>query len=226
MFTKERDGGNMSKNIEKIVINTESIDVISNTNGVNNVMQFNLETEGNEAKEIFEKYNLSSLTNYPFDIKVVRALSENEDQLKDYLETCRRANYSKEKVEIPDSIPEIEYDLRELKDGFTEIEDENLRKSSQIEMYRQAKETQSQLRGKVTIKMGLLDRTYFAVQEFLSNRNKTLALMEGQVETRRSIRDELRDNNLREKTDQVSREFAKNATPINTQTRENEEISK
>ena len=42
----------MSKTVEKVVINPESIDVISVLNGVNSVTQLNLEVEDNEIQEI------------------------------------------------------------------------------------------------------------------------------------------------------------------------------
>lgn len=202
----------MSKTVEKIVINTEGIDVISNINGVNNVTQLNLWPQGDEAKDIFERYNLNSLTNYPFDTRIVRALAESDEQLKDYLETCRRANYSKGKIEIPDTIPEIEYDLRTLKSGFKEIQDVDLRKTKQLEMYQEARKTQNTFKnakGKVALKMGVLDKGYFAVQELLSSRNKTQtpALMAGRTETRRNLREELRDASLTEKTNQVSKKY-------------------
>ena len=82
----------MSKTVEKVVINPESIDVISTLDGVNSITQLNLEPEDNEVQKIYEKYNLSSITNYPFDMKIVRALSENEEQLRSYLELCKSAN--------------------------------------------------------------------------------------------------------------------------------------
>lgn len=203
----------MARTVEKIVINTEGIDVISNINGVSNVTQLNLETDENETRNIFERYNLSSVTNYPFDIKIVRALTDNEEQLKSYLETCRRANYSKGKTEIPDTIPEIEYDLRNLKNGFEDMKDQGLRKAKQLNMYQDARQAQSTFKsakGRVTLKMGMLDRGYFTVQEFLNNRNKNqiLALAQGRTEARRSLREELYDTSLTEKTNQISQEFA------------------
>ena len=75
----------MSKTVEKVVINPESIDVISVLNGVNSVTQLNLEVEDNEIQEIYDRYNLSGITNYPFDMRIVRALAENEEQLRDYV---------------------------------------------------------------------------------------------------------------------------------------------
>jgi len=162
----------MEKTVEKIVINTEGIDVVSILNGVCNVTQLNLESRENEVQEIFERYNLETGIIYHYDEKIIRALEENKEQITEYIETCRRASYPAKKVEVPDTIPEIEYDLRDLKNGFPEIEDENLRKMKQIEMYRKAKEVQSILRGKATLKMRILDRAYFSVQDLLQNRSK------------------------------------------------------
>ena len=180
MFTKERDGGNMNKTVEKIVINSEGIDVISNTNGVNNVTQLSLEAQGNEIQQIFQKYNLETGVIYHYDEKIIRALEENRDQLIDYIETCRRASYPAKKVDVPETIPEIEYDLRGLKGSFQDIEDENLRKMKQIEMYNKAKEVHNMFKGRAIMKMGIFDRAYFSVQELLQNRSsKTEVLLLG-----------------------------------------------
>ena len=59
MLTKEWDGGNMGKTVEKIVINTESIDIVSVENGVNSIVQLGLEAQEDSIKDIFEKYNLN-----------------------------------------------------------------------------------------------------------------------------------------------------------------------
>lgn len=124
----------MSKTVEKVVINSESIDVISTSNGVNSITQLNLEPEDNEVQAIHEKYNLSNITNYPFDMKIVRALSENEEQLRNYLELCKNANNTNKRIELPPNTPEIEYDLRNLKKS-------DLSLLQQVEMYKTAKET-------------------------------------------------------------------------------------
>lgn len=195
----------MQKKVEKIVINLESIDVIAIADGVNSVTQLNLNTQENEISSIFEKYNLSDLTNYPFDINIVRALEGNKEQLIDYLQVCRRANYSREKVERPENFPEIEYDLRELKKS-------EMPTVQKLEIYKQAKATQNELkkaRTNVEIKMSILDKGYFAIQELLQNRNKNQvqALSSGQIQ-RRSIREELYDKEYEEATNRVSRDFA------------------
>ena len=124
----------MSKTVEKVVINSESINVISTSNGVNSITQLNLEPEDNEVQAIHEKYNLSNITNYPFDMKIVRALSENEEQLRNYLELCKNANNTNKRIELPPNTPEIEYDLRNLKKS-------DLSLLQQVEMYKTAKET-------------------------------------------------------------------------------------
>ena len=178
----------MSKTVEKVVINPESIDVISTLDGVNSITQLNLEPEDNEVQKIYEKYNLSSITNYPFDMKIVRALSENEEQLRSYLELCKSANNTNKKIEHPPNIPAVEYDFRTLK------------------ILRQA-------RGKTELKMSLIDKGYYTIQEFLAdkNRKQTQALTTGEIAPKRSIREELRDESLTEKTNQVAQEYAKQA---------------
>lgn len=129
----------MSKTVEKVVINPESIDVISTLDGVNSITQLNLEPEDNEVQKIYEKYNLSSITNYPFDMKIVRALSENEEQLRSYLELCKSANNTNKKIELPPNIPAVEYDFRTLKKS-------DLSLSEQVEMYKNAKETRKNIK--------------------------------------------------------------------------------
>lgn len=199
----------MSKTVEKVVINPESIDVISSLDGVNSVTQLNLEPEDNEVHGIHEKYNLSSITNYPYDMKIVRALSENEEQLRSYLELCKNANNTNKRIELPPNTPEVEYDLRNLKKS-------DLSLSEQVAMYKSAKETGKvlkQARGKSDLKMSLIDRGYYTIQEFLAdkNRKQTQALTTGEIAPKRSIREELRDESLTEKTNQVAQEYAKQA---------------
>ena len=199
----------MSKTVEKVVINPESIDVISTLDGVNSITQLNLEPEDNEVQKIYEKYNLSSITNYPFDMKIVRALSENEEQLRSYLELCKNANNTNKRIELPPNTPEVEYDLRNSKRS-----DLSLRE--QVAMYKSAKETGKvlkQARGKSDLKMSLIDRGYYTIQEFLAdkNRKQTQALTTGEIAPKRSIREELRDESLTEKTNQVAQEYAKQA---------------
>lgn len=92
MFTKEWDGGNMNKTVEKIVVSEEGIEVISMSEGVKSITQLSLEPEENELQNILERYNLSSINNYSFDINIVRALADSEEQLRNYLETCKKLN--------------------------------------------------------------------------------------------------------------------------------------
>lgn len=215
----------MDKTVEKIVINTEGIDVISVQNGVNNVTQLSLEPQENEIQEIFKKYNLETVVLYPFDTSIVQALGEYEEQLKDYLSICRKASFPTKKVELPDTIPNIEYDLRNLKNSFQDIQDDNLRKMKQIELFKRAKEVQSILRGKATLKMGLFDRGYFSVQELLQNRNnKTPRLMlnPGITAERSNLRKELYNPEYARKTDEVSKEYVEQLEE-NIAVKENEE---
>ena len=208
----------MSKTVEKVVINPESIDVIYNLDGVNSVTQISLEPEDNEVQGIHEKYNLSSITNYPYDMKIVRALCENEEQLRSYLELCKNANNTNKKIELPPNTPEVEYDLRNLKKS-------DLSLSEQVAMYKSAKETGKilkQARGKSDLKMSLIDKGYYTIQEFLAdkNRKQTQALTTGEIASRRSIREALRDEALTEKTNQVAQEYAMQK---HVETKQNEE---
>lgn len=231
MFTKERDGGSMEKVVEKIVISPEGIDIISNVNGVNNVTQIGLEPQAEEVKEILEKYNLIDVKFYPIDMNIIRALAETKEQLVDYLESSRRATNSKQKVDIPESVPQITYDLKELRNSFEHFDDENVRKSKQIELYNQAKQTQNvfkSTRGKVEVKIGMIDRAYFAVQELLQNRNreKVKMLNPGVVEESRNLRREIYNSKYTEATNEVSKRYteAQNVKKENEVIKENDEV--
>ncbi len=226
----------MSKTIEEIVISPEGIDVISSIDDVDgvvyNVTQLSLTEQENEKEEIFEKNNISNIANYPFDINIVRALSDNDGQLKDYLETCRRANYTRGKIEMPDSIPDIIYDLTNLK---KEPEDNvKLDKNAQIEMFRRAKETKRLLNRKAKLRMGILDRAYFTVQEFLQqskNKKSIQALNAGVVNNKEEepdkfasneFRETLHSNEYTELTNAISEKYLKESENINGQTIEKE----
>lgn len=187
MFTKERDGGNMDeeelKQIEIIEINSNGVfptahnrhewldlDVLKNNQEQENEQE--TETEGNEIQEILSKNGVNLLLFYSYNEKIVYALRENSEQLKAYMETCRKSSYPAKKVDVPDIIPKIEYDLRDLKNWYLEIEDEELRKRKQTEIFKEARDTQKMLGDKVTIKIGILLKAYFSVQELLLNRKK------------------------------------------------------
>ena len=167
----------MEKTVEKIIINTEGIDVILSTNGISNVRQLSLEPQDHEVEEIFKRYNLATGVIYHYDEKIIRALEENKDQLADYLEACRRASYPAKRVDLPESLPEIVYDLRGLKDSFQNIENSQLRKIKQVQLYNKAREVYNMLRDKTTFRMGILDRAYFSVQELLQNRNNNIEVL-------------------------------------------------
>ncbi len=219
----------MENNVKEIVISASGIDVISVTNGVNNVTQISLEPQENEIKDLLEKYNLSDVKFYPVDMNIVRALAGSHEQLVDYLETTRRLSNSKQKVDIPESIPQITYDLKELKNSFEQIPDENLRKSKQMQIYNQAKQTQNIFKGtkRVDLKMGPLDRGYFVVQSLLQNRNKETevkALNPGIVKESRNLRRELYNPEYTEKTNAVAQEYAEVHSQETEQVQENEEV--
>lgn len=67
-----------------------------------------------------------------------------------------------------------------------------------------------QARGKSELKMSLIDKGYYTIQEFLSNKNKKQikTLTAGITEPKKSIREELRDEALTQKTNQVAQEYA------------------
>ena len=107
----------MNQKIKKIIITVESINVVSEINGVNNIMQLNFNGTAEEVKQILDRYNISDVMNYEFDEKILRALAidESGEQLKDYLEICRQVSYGAKNIAIAENMPEIEYDLRSLR---------------------------------------------------------------------------------------------------------------
>lgn len=205
MYTNERDGGNMSKKINKVIINPESIDIISVENGVNNVTQISLEPQDNEIQDIFEQHNLNTITNYPFDTKIIRALAENDEQLRDYLEICKFANSSNKKIDILNDFPQIEYDFMQLKKSSIEP-------LKQLQMYREAKTTQQtfkKYKGQVFLKIGILDNGYYVIQDLLQNRKKNVqSLNPAEFTQRRNLREELRNPKLTARTNEVAKEYA------------------
>lgn len=70
--------------------------------------------------------------------------------------------------------------------------------------------------------MSLIDKGYYTIQEFLAEKNKkqVKTLATGMVEPRKSIREELRDEALTEKTNQVSQGYVMQA---HTETKQNVE---
>lgn len=107
----------MSKNIKKIVIGLDGIEVFSEINGVKNITQLNLIGEEKEISDIFEKYNLSNIIIYEYDEKILRALAldESGEQLRDYLEICKRVTNGEKNIKLAKNMPEVEYDLRSLR---------------------------------------------------------------------------------------------------------------
>ena len=65
--------------------------------------------------------------------------------------------------------------------------------------------------GKTELKMSLIDKGYYTIQEILSSKNgKTVkSLAEAAPRQSSNIREELRDEALTEKTNQVAQEYAK-----------------
>lgn len=238
MFTKERDGGNMDeeeklKNVKKIVINSKGIEKESKPRieclDLDNSAQKS-EGEDNgvqasEIQEILKQNGINLLLFYSYNEKIVYALKENGEQLKAYMETCRKASYPTKKVDVPDIIPQIEYDLRDLKNWYTEIDDEDLRKKKQIDIFKEARETQKILGDKVTIKIGMLLKAYFSVQELLQSRKKATikALPQGANSVESGFRRSLYSPENREAVEKAAKTYTVTQTQA-VQTQENEQM--
>lgn len=206
MSTKEQCGGKMDETVEKIVINAENIEVITRAEGGSGISLLSLEAQEERTQEIFDRYNLNSVMNYPYDINILRALYNNEEQLREYLDACRKANASKKRIELGEVIPDIEYDLVGLKNS-------ELDTSRQLEMYRKAKETCRMLGSKkVKLKMSVIDRAYYTVQKLLQSKNQKALQAIGTLTGINSDKKKTfiqQDPVLRESTDKVSEKFRK-----------------
>lgn len=228
------------KQVEKIEINSTGIIPEAYPNNATRLEWLDLEaqedksqenekqenkSQDNEIQEILRQNGINLLLFYPYDEKIVYALKENGDQLKAYMETCRKANYPTKKVDVPDIIPEIEYDLRDLKNWYPEIEDENLRKRKQVNTFKTARETQTIFGDKVTIKIGILLKAYFSVQELLQNRKKetTKALQSGQ-DTKSEYRRSLYKPEYEANTTKVSKKYTEGQTQESQAVKENEQV--
>lgn len=253
MFTKERDGGNMEeeekgKKVEKIVINStgvfpeahpnntttrvEHLDLEAKEDKLQENETQEKETQGNEIQEILSQNGIDLLLYYTYDEKIVYALKENGDQLKAYMETCRKASYPTKKVDVPDTIPEIEYDLRDLKNWYPEIEDKVLRMKKQIGILNEAIETRKVFGDKVSIKIGRLLKWYFSVQDlFLLQRRKqaTETLPSGENSIESNYRRSIYSPKNRDAVDRVSKNYTAAQLQVgqaqeNVQKKEDDEV--
>lgn len=84
----------------------------------------------------------------------------------------------------------------------------NEEKTRMFEQALKTIETLKKAGSKATLNISLPDRIYFSIQKILQHKTKVLALAEGQEQPRRNIREELKSQELMEKTNQVSKEFA------------------
>ena len=198
--------------VEKIVINLEGIVAESYINGIQRIEQMNSEPQEDEDKitNIFEKYNLNEIINYEFDPKIVRALKNDREQLVNYLDICRRGENSKHRADIPEDTPNIIYNLKGLRDRFTDITDKELRLKKQLEIFKQAKRMQELLRGKVDLHMNWMDKAYFTIQEFLQRNQKHVLALNPATENRSNKW--VVDENIIEATNEVSKQFGNRET--------------
>ena len=194
--------------VKEIVIDSGGIDVISiSSNGIKNIQQINLESQDNEISSIYDKYNLNLIINYVVDPKIVRALADNKEQLIDYLDTCREADNSRQKVEVPDDIPQITYNFTDIKDGFfKDIDDKQLRRSKQLDIYKLAKKMQDFFRRKVDIIMKWMDKAYYTIQDFLQREQKPVLALNPGTENRRNKWEV--GENIKEAINEVSRQHS------------------
>ena len=191
--------------VKEIVINVEYVDSVSYPNGIQHIDRDNVEPQNDEISEIFEKYNLNEIINYEFDPKIVRALKNDREQLVNYLETCRRADNSKHRVDIPEDTPHIIYNLKGIRNMFANIDDKELRKNKQLEIYIQAKKMQEVFRKKVDLHLNLIDKAYFTIQEFLQRKQKPVLALNPATENRRNKWEVGED--IKEATNEVSKQF-------------------
>ena len=88
---------------------------------------------------------------------------------------------------------------------FANIDDKELRKNKQLEIYIQAKKMQEVFRKKVDLHLNLIDKAYFTIQEFLQRKQKPVLALNPATENRRNKWEVGED--IKEATNEVSKQF-------------------
>lgn len=152
--------------VEEIKISPDNMVVFySDINGNSTSREINLneiEKFDDEIEKILEEYNFEQGTEAydRVDPRIVQALSNHSSQLIAYLKACQldstRENYTEMLEEIAEDIPQIEYELRDIRKVKTmDFEDKSF-------VYKKAKQTQKMFRDleedKCQVNISLLDK--------------------------------------------------------------------
>lgn len=168
---------------------------------------------------------LDTSVSYPIDTRLVSVFKEDRQKLGEYIDICKYAFNKKngkatkrpdlKNLSIFDDELQINYELKHMK------ESESMGETEKIDIYRQAKETQSLFRmfgaNNINLELNLLDRAYFEIQSFIHNiktRGKTPTLPSGEGERREgTFRKELFDESAQKATQNVSENWHEQEGP-------------
>ena len=188
----------VKEGITKVEVYPESINVDGRENGVMWVKVVNTYTEDIDVSSIWDTYNIDTI-NYPIDPNIVVALKDNEPQLVNYLNVCKKLYESNSPTiskEALDDIPLIYYQYDDLLNSFRDEEDENTRKRKQLELYKMAKtmvDLFKNIKNKVILKMGIFKQAYYNIQKLLyKSSNYSLALNPGTEEKKNLFTESLK----------------------------------
>ena len=123
--------------------------------------------------------NLSVNKNIKLDPVVLRGLLRDEQKLNNYLDLCVRYNDLGSDIvptEVQEAFPEIVYNFKGIR------KNKDMHTLTKLRMYKNAKDLEEMLtyyymEDKVQIKIGLLDRVYLRIQDFISKRKNNVALL-------------------------------------------------
>ncbi len=174
-----------------------------------------------EVKDILGRYGLytEQIETYPIDRRLIGAFRSDEQRLHEYVDICKyafeRRNHKSVKkpnakdLSIFSDELEITYELKDMKK--TEALDNEVK----VNIYKQAKETQSLFRSlgasNVKMEIGVIDRAFFEVQSLLHSlgtKKRVQALPEGdQAKPTKTYRQDLFDKEAQKATEQVSEKW-------------------
>ena len=220
--------------IRIIDINTAGINVISSENDAMKVTQLELDVHDQDIKRILG--NRLDGSDYRFDKRVVYALSMGEESLlNNYIAICKNISNNIKRITNIDinEMPQIMYDLKGIKNSFENIKNEQSRRNEQISLYEDAKLTKEMFkhigyRQKVTIRSGIKESAYIAIQRFLQKSQQPLmnTLGDGQGSKASVFRTELHKDEYTQDTNRVSANHNLNKTEEpSREADEKEEIS-
>lgn len=170
-----------------------------------------------EVKSILEEQGIAfgEDVEYPIDTRLLSTFRTDRQKLGEYIEICKYASNKRKgintkkpnakELSIFDDDLQINYELGHMK------ESESMSDSEKIDIYRNAKATQTLFKmfgaNNINLEINLLDRAYFTVQSLIHNirnRKKVQALPSGESKMQTEFRKELFDGRAQKATEKVS----------------------